>query len=131
MVTGPANPSFPPLNTLAPPDRVATPGLPLKNRRFCLDYGDETTEEAPSSQVHEIISGNNSLPAVLQGDVLQTKVLHTQVRNFRGSKDKFNEFQHLLLSYLRPHQHKIREEKEHYTTSKASRDMKPLTSGIS
>ena len=52
---------------------------------------------------------------ILQGDDTQTKVLKTQKADFRGSKHKLNEFEHLLLNHLRPHQQRITEKNNlHY-----------------
>ena len=39
-----------------------------------------------------------------------TKLLQTHVPNFRGTKDKYNEFEHLLLNHFRPFANKITEE---------------------
>ena len=39
-----------------------------------------------------------------------TKLLQTHVPNFRGTKDKYNEFEHLLLNHFRPIAKKITEE---------------------
>ena len=65
--------------------------------------------------MNQVVSIINSLPVILQRDVSQTKVLYTQAPNFRGSKSKLNEFEHLLFNYLRSRQHKITEmNKLHY-----------------
>ena len=44
--------------------------------------------------------------------VQHPKILHTQVPLFRGNREKYNEFEHLLLNHLRPHQHKLSEEQK-------------------
>ena len=46
-------------------------------------------------------------------DTLQhPEILHTQVPLFRGNREKYNEFEHLLLNHLKPHQHKLSEEQK-------------------
>ena len=43
-------------------------------------------------------------------DIVQhPKILQTQVPFFRGNQEKYNEFEHLLLNHLRPHQNKLSE----------------------
>ena len=44
--------------------------------------------------------------------VQHPKILHTQVPLFRGNREKYNEFEHLLLNHLRQHQHKLSEEQK-------------------
>ena len=44
--------------------------------------------------------------------VQHPKIWHTQVPLFRGNREKYNEFEHLLLNHLRPHQHKLSEEQK-------------------
>ena len=118
MVTGTLNPIFSPLSPLASPDRLTSQELPPNHRGFSLDDEDERTAELTSSQMNQVVSAISSLPAILKRDVTQTKVLHTQVPIFRVSKNKFNEFELLLLNHLRTHQHKITEQnKLHYSQS--------------
>ena len=59
--------------------------------------------------MNQVVNAINSLSAILQCEFTQIKMLHTQVPKFRGSKGKVNEFEHLLLNHLRPHQHRITE----------------------
>ena len=110
MVTRTLNLAFAPLNTLASPERLTSPGIPPYQRVFSLDDGDERLAANTSSQLNQVVRAINSLTAILQRDVTQTKVLHTQVSNFPGSKDEFNEFEQSLLNHLRPYQHRITEE---------------------
>ena len=117
MVRRPTNPAFALLSTLALPDRLATPDLPSHNGGFILKYERQRPVETHSSQINQILSSINSLPAILQRDVTQTKVLNTQIPNLvyqipntRGSKQKFNEFEHFLLKHLRPQQYMTTEE---------------------
>ena len=44
--------------------------------------------------------------------VQHPKILQTQVPLFRGNREKYNEFEHLLLNHLRPHQQKLSEEQK-------------------
>ena len=44
LVTEPTNPSFPPLYTLVPPDRLTSSGLPEHSKGFNLDDEDDGTE---------------------------------------------------------------------------------------
>ena len=60
--------------------------------------------------MEQVVDAIHRLPQILHRDAHQQKVLSTQVPNFRGSKDKFNEFEHLLLNHLRPHQNRLTEE---------------------
>ena len=63
------------------------------------DEDDEPTAYT-SSQWNQVVSVINSLRAILQREVTQIKALQTEVPNFRGSKENFNEFYHLLLNHL-------------------------------
>ena len=44
--------------------------------------------------------------------VQHQKILQTQVPLFRGNREKYIEFEHLLFNYLRLHQHKLSEEQK-------------------
>ena len=50
--------------------------------------------------------------ATMTDGVIQTKILQTQVPHFRGNREKYNEFEHLLKNHLRPHMHKQTEEQK-------------------
>ena len=107
MVTGFTNLAFHQVNTLASTDRLTTSGLPSQNIGFSLDVEDKRTKETPSSHTHQVVNAINSLPAILRRNVTKSKVLHTHLPNFIGAKDKFNEFEHLLINQSSPHQHRI------------------------
>ena len=118
MVIGTTNPAFAPISTIAPPGRLTSPDIQPHHRGFGIIEVDERTAENTSSQMNQVLSAMNSLPTILQRDFTHTTVLHTQLPNFRGSKDKFTDFEHLLLNHLRPHQHRMTEEnKLHYFQS--------------
>ena len=44
--------------------------------------------------------------------VIQPKILQTQVPLFKGNREKYNEFEHLLLNPLRPHMNRLTEEQK-------------------
>ena len=44
--------------------------------------------------------------------ITQPKILQTQVPLFKGNREKYNEFEHLLLNRLRPHAQILREEQK-------------------
>ena len=110
MVRGTSKTAFAPLGTLVPSDTITSPDLLPHLRAVSLDDEDERATDQPSSQMNQGLSEINSIPTILQRDATQTKKLHTQVPNSSGSKDKFNEFEDLLINHLQPHQHKITEE---------------------
>ena len=96
-----------------------------------------TTHCKTSSQMNLAVSAINNLPTILHRYVSQTKVLHTKVPNFRGSKDKFNEFEPLLPNHLQSNQHRITEQNKLNNfqsllgdeTIKVSWEMKPSSFG--
>ena len=96
IVRGTLNPAFAPLSTLVPPARLTSIELPPHQRAFGLDDQDEEPAANTRSQMNQVVVAINSLPAILQRDLTQNKMLHKQVPIFRGSKDKLNEFEHLL-----------------------------------
>ena len=60
--------------------------------------------------MHHVVTAIKNLPHILQRDATHTRILNTQVPNFRGAEDKFHDFEYLLLDHLRPHQTSITEE---------------------
>ena len=79
-------------------------------RNYFHDEEDEKDyEDTPSnSRETALLNAIQDLPRKLQKT--NTKLLQTHVPNFRGSKDKYNEFEHLLLNHFRPIANKITEE---------------------
>ena len=64
------------------------------------------------------VTAITELPHILQRDAAQTRMLYRQIPFFRGSQHKLNEFEHLLLNHLRPHQnHIIEKNKFHFFQS--------------
>ena len=68
--------------------------------------------QPPASQFDDIVSEIHHLRDTMTDTVQHPKILHTQVPLFRGNREKYNEFEHLLLNHLRPHQHKLSEEQK-------------------
>ena len=68
--------------------------------------------QPPASQFDDIVSEIHHLRDTMTHTVQHPKILHTQVPLFRGNREKYNEFEHLLLNHLRPHQHKLSEDQK-------------------
>ena len=66
--------------------------------------------QPPANQFDDIVNEIHHLRDTMTDTVQHPKILHTQVPLFRGNREKYNEFEHLLLNHLRPHQHKLSEE---------------------
>ena len=66
----------------------------------------------PTHQFDDIVTEIHHLRDTMMDTVQHPKVLQTQVPLFRGNREKYNEFEHLLLNHLRPHQHKLSEEQK-------------------
>ena len=80
-----------------------------QRNQFNDDDYDEEYEDAPSNTTESaLLNAIQDLPRKLQKT--NTKLLQTHVPNFRGSKAKYNEFEHLLLNHFRPIANKITEE---------------------
>ena len=65
-----------------------------------------------ANQFNDIVNEIHHLRDTMTDTVQHPKILHTQVPLFRGNREKYNEFEHLLLNHLRPHQHKLSEEQK-------------------
>ena len=75
----------------------------------------QSTSQYPQSsaqQFDDIVTEIHHLRDTMTDTVQHPKILHTQVPLFRGNREKYNEFEHLLLNHLRPHQHKLSEEQK-------------------
>ena len=68
--------------------------------------------QPPANQFDDIFNEIHHLRDTMTDTVQHPKILHTQVPLFRGNREKYNEFEHLLLNHLRPHQHKLSEEQK-------------------
>ena len=86
---------------------------------------DDTDEEAGStarSNEERLLNAIKTLPQRFKGSTTNTKLLQTHVPNFRGQKDKFVEFEHLLLNHLSPLANKITEENKFHFFQSLLRD---------
>ena len=63
-------------------------------------------------QLGEVMTEIQHLRTTMTDGVIQSKILQTQVPLFRGNREKYNEFEHLLKNHLRPHMHKLTEEQK-------------------
>ena len=75
----------------------------------------QSTSRYPQPQAHQfddIVTEIHHLRDTMTDTVQHPKILQTQVPLFRGNREKYNEFEHLLLNHLRSHQHKLSEEQK-------------------
>ena len=79
-------------------------------RRYQEDDSDEEGESTPRSNEERLLNAIETIPQRLKSTTTNTKLLQTHVLNFRGLKDKFVEFEHLLLNHLSPLANKLTEE---------------------
>ena len=63
-------------------------------------------------QIADVMTEIHHLRSTMGETLTQPKILQTQVPLFKGNRDKYNEFEHLLLNHLRPHAHKLTEEQK-------------------
>ena len=84
--------------------------------------------QPPADQFDDIVNEIHHLRDTMTDTVQHPKILHTQVPLFRGNREKYIEFEHLLLNQLRPHQHKLSEE-QNSRTSRACCETTPSSSG--
>ena len=68
--------------------------------------------QPPANQFDDIVTEIHHLRDTMTDTVQHPKILQTQVPLFRGNRENHNEFEHLLLNHLRPHQHKLSEEQK-------------------
>ena len=88
-------------------------GVPTTN--YLPNPPRQSTSQYPQSsaqQYDDIVTEIHHLRDTITDTVQHPKILHTQVPLFRGNREKYNEFEHLLLNHLRPHQHKLSEEQK-------------------
>ena len=79
-------------------------------RRYQDDDTDEEGDLTPRSHEERLLNAIETIPQRIKSSTTNTKLLQTHVRNFRDQKDKFVEFEHLLLNHLSPLANKITEE---------------------
>ena len=90
------------------------------DEEFEEDYEDTSSNSTETALLHAIQDLSRKLPKT------NTKLLQTHVKNFRETKDKYNEFEHLLHNLFRPTANKIAEEIKS-TSSVAHFAVKPST----
>ena len=67
----------------------------------------------PQSSIHDIddtVTEIHPLGEPISDNVTQSKILQIKIPLLRGKREKYNEFEHLLLNHLRPNQHRLTEE---------------------
>ena len=91
--------------------RSTRPTSSFTNFRRYQEYdSDEEGESTPRSNEERLLNAIETFPQRIKSTTTNTKLLQTHVPNFRGQKDKFVEFEHLLLNHLSPLANKITEE---------------------
>ena len=103
MVTGVSTNSSPTPNIQQPRRTLPTPAT-HQNR----DRAPPTNEP----QMDDVLTEIHNLRTTMTDGVIQPKILQTQVPLFRGNREKYNEFEHLLKNHLRPHMNKLTEEQK-------------------
>ena len=83
--------------------------FPNNSRGYQDDDTDEEADSTPRSNEERLLNAIQTLPQRIKGSTTNTKLPQTHVPNFRGQKDKFVEFEH-LLNHLSPLANKITEE---------------------
>ena len=77
-------------------------------------YNDDGTDDdgdaTPRSHEERLLNAIETMPQRIKISTTNTKLIQTHVPNSRGQKDKFVEFEHLLLNHLSPLANKITEE---------------------
>ena len=63
--------------------------------------------QPPAHQFDDIVTEIPHLRDTMTDTAQHPKILQTQVPLFRGNREKYNEFEHLLLNHLRPHLHNL------------------------
>ena len=63
-------------------------------------------------QLTDVMTEIHHLRNTMGDTITQPKILQTQVPLFKGNREKYNEFEHLLLNHLRQHVHKLTEEQK-------------------
>ena len=94
---------------------IPTPNLQQPRRTLPTPATNQTRNRAPSTndpQMDDVMTKIHNLRTTMTDGVIQPKTLQTQVPLFRGNRDKYNEFEHLLENHLRPHMNKLTEEQK-------------------
>ena len=79
-------------------------------RRYQEHDTDEEGESTHRGNEERLLNAIETIPQRIKSTTTNTKLLQTHVPNFRGQKDKFVEFEHLLPNHLSPLANEITEE---------------------
>ena len=91
--------------------RSTRPPSSFTNFRPYQEYDtDEEGDSTPRSNEERLLHAIETISQRIKNTNTNTKLLQTHVPNFRGQKDNFVEFEHLLLNHLSPLANKITEE---------------------
>ena len=90
--------------------RSNRPTTSFTNFRSYQEDDSDEGESTPRSNEERLLNAIETIPQRIKNTTTNTKLLQTHVPNFRGQKDKFVEFEHLLLNHLSPLANKITEE---------------------
>ena len=90
--------------------RSTRPTTSFTNFRSYQEDDSDEGESTPRSNEERLLNAIETIPQRIKNKTTNTKLLQTHVPNFRGQKDKFVEFEHLLLNHLSPLANKITEE---------------------
>ena len=96
-------------------DSSPTPNLPQPRRTLPTPATHQTRDRAPPTnepQMDDVLTEIHNLRTTTTDGVIQPKILQTQVPLFRGNREKYNEFEHLLKNHFRPHMNKLTEEQK-------------------
>ena len=86
-------------------------------RATAMDNGTNYDQEQPEDDDDEcdmtqLMNAIINVPTLTQRNTQKHKLLHTQVPTFKSQKERYNEFERLLLNHIRPFQNKITEEEK-------------------
>ena len=77
------------------------------------NYDQEQSEDVDNEpDLTQLMNAIKNVPTVVQGNAQKYKRLQTQVPTFKRQKERYNEFEHLLLNHIHPFQNKITEEEK-------------------
>ena len=92
-----------------------TPNSQQPRRTLPAPATHQNRDRAPPKkepQMDDVLTEIHNLRTTMTDGVIQPKILQTQVPLFRGNREKYNEFEHLLKNHLRPHMIKLTEEQK-------------------
>ena len=92
-----------------------TPNIQQPRRNLPTPATHQNRDRAPLTnepQMDDVLTEIHNLRTTMTDGVIQPKILQTQVPLFRGNREKYNEFEHLLKNHLRPHMNKLTEEQK-------------------